>query len=223
MNLWSTREQSLHWLDKELHQERRILQDGFEFLLQLVERFQKLGFSEGENQVGEFSRVCTVTLAKYNHLLLGCYSLTLDGLAQEAGALLRPLIETYELLVYFRQDVSRVEEIHENRLPSAGEIGKRIAGNYKDLRKHLSESASHFNYKTESVRHLFDGNAEVNAMPRHGIATFRTNLNVLSAFQAFALIESVNCLNAVGFDGAELADEIEAWRKACVKVFATET
>jgi hypothetical protein len=43
-----------------------------------------------------------VTLVKAKNLALGSYSLVLDGLGQEAGALMRPMIEYAELLAYFR-------------------------------------------------------------------------------------------------------------------------
>lgn len=172
MNIWSAREKSLHWLNNELEPESRVLQKGFDYLGNFIELLEKAGDNEGESEIGQFCRISSITLAKFSHLLLGCHSLTLDGLAQEAGALLRPLIETYELLVYLRQDKSRICQVLEGKLPSAGTIGKRISGDYQDLREYLNESASHFSYKIDSVRHLFGGNAKIQSIPNHSFKVF---------------------------------------------------
>ena len=223
MNIWSAREKSLHWLKNELKPESRVLQEGFDYLGNLIELLEKTENNEGESETGQFCRICGITLAKFSHLLLGCYSLTLDGLAQESGALLRPLIETYELLVYFRQDKSRISEVLENKLPSAGTIGKRISGDYQDLREYLNDSASHFSYKIDSVRHLFGENAKIQPVPNHSLKVLRTNLQLLNAFQTFMLFEAVNCLFAIGFDANALADEIEKWRDSSVKIFSPKS
>src|SRR5688500_13421375 len=183
MNIWSPRKKSLHWLDDELKPESQLLQEGFDYLGDNIELFEKIGHNEGESEAGQFCRIIAITLAKYSHLLLGNYSLMLDGLAQEAGALLRPLIETYELLVYFRQDKSRINEVLEGKLPSAGIIGKKISGDYQDLRTYLNDNASHFSYKTDSVRHLFDQNAKIHPIPNQSLEVLRANLQVLNAFQ----------------------------------------
>jgi hypothetical protein len=222
MNIWSAREKALHWLNDELKPESQILQDGFDYLAHIVELLEKLERDEGESEAGQFYRICGITLAKYSHLLLGNYSLILDGLAQEAGALLRPLIETYELLVYFRQDKSRINEVLEDKLPSPGIIGKRISGNYQDLREHLNRSASHFSYEIDAVRHLFDQNAKIQPVPTHSLKVLWKNLQMLNAFQVFVLFEAVNCLFAMGFDANALADKIEKWRDTCVKTFPRE-
>jgi hypothetical protein len=212
MNIWSTREKSLSWLENELSPERYTLHKGFEHLNRIIELFQKISKHEGESQAGKFSRICGITLAKFNHLLLGSYSLSLDGLAQEGGALLRPLIEAYELLVYFRQDISKIDEVLEDKLPSAGIISKRISGDYQNLREYLNTNASHFSYSIASVQHLFDENTNIRAFPDHSLSVFRANLQSINAFQVFMLFESINCLSAIGIDANSLTDDIEKWR-----------
>ncbi len=91
----------------------------------------------------DFGRVCALVTAKARSLTLGCYSLALDGLAQESGALARPLFESLELLEYLRLDPKRAQEVIENRKPSAGVIARRMEGKFQDLRKHFNEHASH--------------------------------------------------------------------------------
>ena len=149
INLWTTRDQSITWLEQELLRESEVIREGFDFLNELVELCNRFGSDEGETTRGKTCRICAVTVAKSSHLLLACYSLALDALAQESGALLRPLIETYELLVYLRQNLARTDEVIEGRLPTAGKISQRISGDFEDLRKHINESASHFSYKIE--------------------------------------------------------------------------
>jgi hypothetical protein len=222
MNIWSAREKSLQWLEDELKPESKLLQDGFDYLGNVIETFEEIGRNEGESDVGQFCRISAITLAKCSHLLLGNYSLMLDGLAQEAGALLRPLIETYELLVYFRQDISRINEVLEGKLPSAGIIGKRISGDYQDLREYLNDNASHFSYKTDSVRHLFDQNAKIQAIPKHGLRVFRNNIKLLNAFQIFVMFEAASCLFAIGYDANALTNKIEKWRDTSVEIFSRE-
>lgn len=222
MNIWSAREKSQRWLNNELASEGEILREGFDYLGNFIKLFEKIGHAEGENEIGQFCRISSITLAKFSHLLLGCYSLILDGLAQESGALLRPLIETYELLVYFRQDKTRINQILENKLPSAGIIGQRISGDYHNLRTHLNDNASHFSYKMDSVQHLFDENAKIQPVPNHNLKVFRANLQLLNAFQIFVLFEAVNCLFEIEFDANVLVDKIEKWRDTCVKIFPSE-
>jgi len=220
MNLWATREKSLIWLRHELAAESEVIQEGFEFLNKSVGLFDNIGSSDGETPKGKFCRICAITLAKSCHLLLGCYSLALDALAQESGALLRPLIETYELLVYFRQDMSRVDEVIDGKLPPAGKISRKVSGDYEDLRKYLNDNASHFSYKIESIRHLFDSNIKTQSLPTHSRKVFEVNLQLLNAFQVFVVFEAINCLFSAGFNANDLADKIEQWRDKSKKAFS---
>ena len=219
MEIWFTREKSLQWLNNELKPESKVLQEGFDYLESCVELFESIGNREGESEIGQFCRICGITLAKFSHLALGCYSLSLDALSQESGALLRPLIETYELLVYFRQDINRIDEAIEGELPTAGVIGKRISGDFKDLREHLNLNASHFSYRMDSLKHLFDKNAKLLASPIHSIDVFRTNLQMINAFQVFMLFEVVHCLHITGYDVHSLENDIENWRDISIEIF----
>ena len=219
MNIWSMRERSIVWLKDELSEASELIQQGFEFHNRCIELLRRIGDSDGETPIGKFGRICTITLAKSCTLLLGCYSLCLDGLAQESGALFRPLIETYELLVYIRQDMSRVDEAIEGRLPTAGIIGKRISGDYQDLRDYLSKNSSHFNFQIGSVRHLFDGNVQVRPLPSYGLEVLKANLLVVNAFQIFTVFEAVNCLIAVDIDTSGLETLVDKWRKRSLTVF----
>jgi len=222
MEIWRTRVQSNIWLQNELAKEAEIIGRGFELINNCVTVLGRIGRDEGETLTGKFSRIGAITLAKSSHYLLGCYSLAIDGLSQESGAILRPLIETYELLVYLCLDPNRVEEVINGKLPSAGKIAQKISGNFKDLRKHLNDSASHFSYKIDSVRHLIDINQEVSikTFPTQSIGVFKKNLNVLNAFQTFILFEAANCMFAIGFEAENISSKIEIFRDRSIKVFS---
>lgn len=191
MDIWDTRNQSNKWLQKELFEEKEALEIGFSLLDNCVSILESIGIREGDNLQRKLYAIGSLTLAKSTHLLFGCFSLTLDGLSQESGALLRPLIETYELLVYLRLDPNRVEEVTNDKLPSAGTIAQLISGKFYDLRKHLNEHASHFKYKYSSVSHLVDFNSKegIKAFPSHILSTLKRNLNSLNAFQIILLSE----------------------------------
>jgi hypothetical protein len=149
-SLWRTREAATSELSATMNDEAILLEDTFGVIDQIIELFD----SRQENS--SYARACGFALAKARNLALGCLSLVLDGLGQEAGALMRPFLEAHELLVYFRLEPSRVEDALQGSLPPAGEIAKRIKGQFYDFRKHLNEHASHFGFTTYSLRHLLD-------------------------------------------------------------------
>jgi len=84
------------------------------------------------------------------------YSLTLDGLAQESGALARPFIEYTELLTYFRMFPEAVNDALNGEPPRAGLVAKKVEGIYRPFRQHLNVHASHAAYSTHSLAHLRD-------------------------------------------------------------------
>lgn len=92
------------------------------------------------------ARAARLAAAKGTVLAQGCFSLILDGLAQESGALVRPLVEVAEFLTYLHTDDRAEREFREDKLPSAGKIAERINGQLKFLRDYLNEDASHLNF-----------------------------------------------------------------------------
>jgi hypothetical protein len=172
-----------------------------------------------------FARVSAVVLVKARNLALGCYSLSLDSLAQEAGALFRPLVEAFELLTYLRLDPERVDEVLDGRLPSAGEIAKRIQGHYKRLREYLSKNASHLSLTPESMRHILSLDAERQQVELRTEQPFRLevvlrNLQVLFALFAQVAIEAANCTVMAGCPAqSEISDRVDRLRTRGMRVF----
>jgi hypothetical protein len=220
MNIWNAREKSYAWLKRDLFLEGRIIQEGFDYLGEFVNLFEKIAQSEASSEKGKSCRVWSITLAKISHLLIGCFSLILDGLAQESGALLRPIIEIYEILVYLRLDTSRLSQVIDDSLPSAGAIGKEISGDYQELRKYLNDNASHFSYKENTIRHLFDEDDKVRSVPNHSLMVLRKNIQLLNAFQISILDEALNCLYLIDVSNKAVGSKMEKWRKSCIDLFS---
>jgi hypothetical protein len=158
-----------------------------------------------------FGRVCALVLLKTRNLGLGCYSLCLDGLAQEAGALFRPLLEGLELLVYFRLEPTRINEALEERLPKAGDIARKIEGKFKGVRDHLNRHASHLSVAPEAMAHFIDFRAGwLRLVQPYNEGILRRNLRTLLAVLVWLAIEAVNCIS-VG-EGISLTE----WRSSSI-------
>jgi hypothetical protein len=142
----------------------------------------------------------------------------LDALAQEAGALLRPILEAYELLIYFRLEPSRVDQAIDGKLPSAGKIAKTIEGGFRGLRDYLSTNASHVSFSYESSKHLFDyQTSEIKANQQQSVDVLKNNLSSLNAFQVLIVAEALRCLEITGYSKESLFEEYEDWRLKSIK------
>jgi len=214
MDIWNTRSQSNIWLQNELFEESKKLYEGFDLLNKCITSLDGIGTKEGDNQIRRLLMIGAITLAKSCHFLLGCYSLSLDGLSQESGALLRPLLETYELMIYLHLDPLRVEEVINDKLPKAGAIAKEINGKLHGLRQYLNEHASHFMFKYDSVRHLVDFSEGViiKPIPKHDLSVFTKNLDTINVIQTLLLVEASNWME---YDSENTADDILEIRDFC--------
>jgi len=210
--LWKTREEALAALEGSLRQESDILQEAFalldECITQLLTRDTK------------YTRVCAITLIKARNLELGCYSLALDGLAQEGGALFRPVIETLELLIYFWKDPSRVDEAIERKLPPAGKIAQKIEGNFKGLRDFLNSHASHFSFTYESLQHIADlQNLNWRVIQPHNDNVLRQNLLFIFLTLLYIIKMGACCLSMEEPLEPAFADSIDNVQEQGVRGF----
>lgn len=189
--LWRTRAAAMSELSTTMKEEATLVEDTFGAIDQIIELL------DSRQAVNSYARACGFALAKARNLAFGCLSLALDGLAQEAGALMRPFLEAHELLVYFRLEPSRAEDALQGRLPSAGEIAKRIKGQFHDFRKHLNEHASHFGFTTYSLRHLLDGKElKIRTVQPMLPLVLRRNVRDLWLNMILLLFEAFRCLEA---------------------------
>ncbi|MCB8977950.1 MAG: hypothetical protein H6657_11045 [Ardenticatenaceae bacterium] len=177
-------------LGNELRQEAAVIEEAFVCLDECINQLQAVDSS--------FSRVCILTLIKARNLILGMYSLALDGLAQEAGAILRPLIGTIEKLSYFRKDPQHVEQALDDNLPTEGKIAKVIDGEFKFLRDYLSKFASHSNFSFESLKHLINlRDFSLRIVQTYDEKVFRGNLEMVFAFLIISVMEGQKCLASI--------------------------
>ncbi len=145
---WKIRKQAEIALGNSLYKHAEALDLGFTVIDTCIDRLSI--------KVSPEAKVISLVAAKGKCLSIACYSLALDGLAQESGAVLRVLLESVELLEYLQGDLTRIERAIEGSLPSAGEIAKAIDGKFYDLRKLLNDSASHVSVDYQSMLHLVD-------------------------------------------------------------------
>jgi hypothetical protein len=149
---WETRERALLALRGDLASHGRSLEDAFALVDDCISRLAVID--------SQFGRVTGLFVAKGRNLALGCFSLALDGLEQEAGALFRPLLEVWEVLIYLNNDPARVERAVKDGLPSAGKIAQQIDGKLQGVRKYLNDNASHLSMNLDALQHLIDWHAD---------------------------------------------------------------
>lgn len=218
MELWGTRNKAIEILGDEFAPQAKAIEDLFLVVDECIELFDK---KAGDD---DFSRACGLCLAKARNLALGAYGLILDGLGQEAGALIRPFIEYHELLAYFRLDPSRVQQAINNKLPSAGKRAQLIAGSFQEFREHLNGHASHSSFSEHSLSHLLDMKEMKirKEQPMLPVVLFR---NMGDFFVQLILLayEAVNCLQTHQLGYAEnQADRVLKLRVIGIEVFRLE-
>ncbi|HEY3443077.1 MAG TPA: hypothetical protein VGK29_20120 [Paludibaculum sp.] len=185
-DLWDTRNQALTELAIDLHSEASMVASVFTLLDECLDDYEK--FFVGKTPLADLSVLVTL---KGKNIALGCLSLTLDGLAQEAGALLRMLLEAIELLAYLRDVPGSVDQALNSALPKAGKIAQRINGKFEDLRGYLNTNASHLTLEYDSISHLIDrSSGGLRKVQVHSPSVLRTNLGWLASFTTMLLLES---------------------------------
>lgn len=212
-SIWSARYEANCALANELKSFAGLLEETFQALDDCITLL------EGINS--PFGRVCSLVLIKARNLGLGCYSLSLDALAQEGGALFRPLLECLELLEYFRLEPSRIEEALNDRLPKAGIIVKTIQGKFKSVREHLNSYASHLSLSLETLRHLIDfKSGRLRPVQTHDSGVLRENLRRLLAILVWLAIEAANGIS-VGDNNVDhaLGDQVEDVKRRAFLLF----
>ena len=208
MNLWITREESLNALKSKLSIEAHYIKKGFKIIDDLLYIFE-------DDKNDNFCVVCSFALLKGKNYCLSIYSLSLDGLAQEAGTLLRPAIECFELLKYFYDEPKRIKEALENRLPPAGTRAKKIDGKFKSLREHLNLAASHFSFDPIACKHLMNRkNGSLRYYQKYNETVLRHNLWTLFCVMRLLIYNAVRCIKIKNIFNLKLDKEIEEWSES---------
>jgi len=211
--IWDTRTRAMSATESKLQAEAATVYQEFSLLDEMLVIFHSKDTT--------FCRVAGLTLLKARSLARGLFSLSLDGLAQESGALLRSLIGCIELMAYLRDNPQRVDEVLEERLPSAGEISKRIHGKFQKLRNYLNEHASHFSFAPESMPHLIDfKSGDWKVIQPYNEKVLRTNITILFAVLVHLLDEAANCLSCNELLTDSLEDRLNAFKEKGYTIFA---
>lgn len=212
-SLWEARREAEQALAEGLRAYADLLAELFSAIDYCVARLERVD--------APFGRVCALVLIKARNLALGCYSMSLEALAQEAGALFRPLLESLELATYFRQDPQRIDEALDDRLPKAGVIAQKVAGKFRGLREHLNAHASHLSVSPEAMAHLADFKAgRLRTVQPFSEPVLRGNLRTLLAVLVWLAIEAVNCVSVgEGSVNDELADKVENLKSRAFVLF----
>ncbi|MBD8533404.1 MULTISPECIES: hypothetical protein [unclassified Massilia] len=218
MDMWSAREASWAYLKAKRPSRLSV----FLALIELIDRC--VDEYEARSGIDTYARVDGLTLLKAKNLALGSFSLLLDGLGQEAGALLRPMIEYAELLTYFRHFPEKTEQATENDLPKAGERAKAIEGIYHGLRRHLNEHASHSSYSQYSLSHLLTRELSFRKMQQFVPEVLDRNFIDLAVQVWLILHEAVLSLErAVSYETlVELASSADKLKARMIHVFELE-
>jgi len=191
MDLWAERSRALEALKGELAVENALIERAFQLLEDIA---QALPVQATNNVFGSIAALVT---AKGLALGRGTWSLMLDSLGQEAGAISRPWVEAVELLMYLRKDPAHLKQVVEGTLPSAGERAKAIGGFAKPLRDHWNLSASHIGTEAETWAHMFNlKTATVKTRFRYSEAVLRGNMKILFGMLAWNITEASLCLRA---------------------------
>ncbi|WP_338786279.1 hypothetical protein [Metabacillus sp. FJAT-53654] len=203
MNLWQNREIAMQIFNNELS-------DDYNCVVKLFNLFDEVIGSYTEDT--GVLRVTGLINIKIHTLCHGMLSLAMDGLAQESGALFRPAIEAYEKLVYLREDPNRVEQFYEGTLPQAGDIARKINGEFKEVRVYLNNNASHFKFEYHSLRHLVqitDEGKFILRQPSFTPEVLKENLGTLAVFLIHVLYEAIAGLKQNDIEINDLVKKLE--------------
>lgn len=213
--LWRARTEALTHLRRQRPEYVTLVEDLFSLLDRCIEVYEKAAPSN------QYAQTCGITALKAKNLAVGAYSLVLDGLGQEAGALLRPFIEYTELLTYFKRFPDKVDAATSNTLPSAGARAKAIDGIYKEFREHLNAHASHSSYSAHSLKHLLEpGTLRFKKMQRTIPSVLERNVRDF-AIQLYLLMhEAVMGLEPFAFEDLRaIAPDADAMHARVIATF----
>lgn len=216
MKLWENREKAIHALEKVLYKENQIINSLFELFDNVIESYM---------MNTPFLRVTGLITIKIRSLCHSILSLSLDGHAQESGALLRTAIEACESLIYLRQEPTRVNKFLDDKKPQAGKIAKAIQGQFKEVRDYLNNHSSHFGFKPDSLMHFLqftDDEEIILKEPSFKTEILRKNLGTLAVFMLKALFESIACLKQNHIFISESNDKLIFLHKKIKTVFPNE-
>jgi len=134
----------------------------------------------------------------------GIISLFYENLALEAGALIRPAIEAYELLVYLRKYPENIKTIQNGQKIEPGKIAKKIDGTFKPLRDYLNKHSSHIDISELATNYFIDNDKNIvchftiSSDILHDNFMFLSTILYLLSFEGAKILEKYQLLDGNG-------------------------
>jgi len=223
--MFEARQRALNALDNELSSERELINECFDMTRKLIAIFDTPEFDPLMAAAG------TATL-KCRYLLLGVYELSLDGLGQEAGALLRVVQEYLIVIEYLYWEPEKAVELVEGKVGNAGKLAMKLAElveglgpEYKAIKqavlghlnaqKNLRENylhtfAAHMSFAPEARGHLIDAKTlRARLDPVFAAVTFRWNLSACCSFLIDVIFHAAQLLQKHNKLPAAYAEQIQ--------------
>jgi len=219
MKYWETRSEALGHLESRLPHLKKLVDKAFTTLDNLIDVYNGAMASRPEQHF-EYIVMCGCTLAKGKNLALAVFSLILDGLAQEAGAVGRPLMECCEKLEFLSKDPTRAIAFSQGKVLKHGKIAQQIENPQKGLRDYFSNHASHISYSFYAMQHLIDWRDEAGLLRKFQPLVedvLERNLWTLIAVTTRLGIQAGSCLYEIGIPTQEIAQELEGLRVALLE------
>lgn len=155
---------------------------------------------ESNSAGNPLAEACGIALVKGKNFAVCSLGLIFDGYGQEAGALVRLLVEHIELLEYLRMFPEEAQNALADGLPSAGARAKRINGSFQFLRDFLNKNSSHGSFSAHSVGHVLGLDGSINKRPNFGAKTFDENFRMVALFSLLLLRSAVTCVELISAD-----------------------
>lgn len=215
MDLWQVRNQAVASLSADLKRENEVIEGCFALFDECIKRFYSL--AKSGNPKESFSLVCGQTILKARRLAMGSYSLCLDGLVLEAGALARSLIEAWELMIFFYQKPERVRLVFEDKPLKAGEVAKAINdgmhNDLKGLRDYYNANTSHISFQKDAL---------VPVMMIYSKEDLKRDMRSLYSLMRHIAFDALPCLELIGVLDQALIDAVEDCQTVGHKTFGIE-
>ncbi len=215
MDIWELRSRAKKEIELSLRQESAVIEEAIALLEKAAERMIRIASEDGPNTT--FAIICAQTIAKAYRLSISTYNLCLDGLVVEARPLLRLLLESCQLLAYFREEPTRVQQVEQGKLPTAGGVAKKLKdemhGQLKGLRDFLNDNGSHMSFEKDAL---------VSVLIPFDIENTRECFRPIFSLTMFNVYEATKCIDILGRMDEALADEVLRCRDKGLQVFGSD-
>lgn len=181
-----------------------------ELLVKYIERILDI---INQNSSKEYLITYGYIIAKSLSYGKGFCSLIYDNLIIESGALLRPLLEGYELMIYLQKFPDKIKDISNGIKISAGDVAKAIDATSKSFRDYLNKNSSHLSVYDEVVRFVID-ESQNKIIYKGGFSeeSIKKNLSVASMLLYYLAAEAGKIIAMYSLwdrDGFELLEKMK--------------